>query len=220
MWLGVTEGYKSPPASHAFTHSVTTIFVSANDINQDVFGSPHHLPSRTGLTDTHHKRSRPADHGSDPKLDMDNDRCDMVINVIPKPTPSQDRADRIIRKHRSILKTQSLPAGALCFSHQPVNPPTTVPITEAEEDWSVRLTDNMNMNQSPFTPVIFDWSNFAFDDLRSITNLTCREKDPFLHLKVRIKGILRWMTCHCVSRGIATDGCRRHESPAPCYQTT
>ena len=152
----MTEGYKSPPASHAFTHSVTTIFVSANDINQDVFGSPHHLPSRTGLTDTHHKRSRPADHGSDPKLDMDNDRCDMVINVIPKPTPSQDRADRIIRKHRSILKTQSLPAGALCFSHQPVNPPTTVPITEAEEDWSVRLTDNMNMNQSPFTPVIFD----------------------------------------------------------------
>ena len=152
----MTEGYKSPPASHAFTHSVTTIFASANDINQDAFGSPHHLPSRTGLTDTHHKRSRPADHGSDPKLDMDNDRCDMVINVIPTPTPSQDRADRIIRKHRSILKTQSLPAGALCFSHQPVNPPTTVPITEAEEDWSVRLTDNMNMNQSPFTPVIFD----------------------------------------------------------------
>ncbi|KAJ3563850.1 hypothetical protein NP233_g8678 [Leucocoprinus birnbaumii] len=156
----VTEGYITPPTSRAFTKAQTTaaIFSSAKDINRDVFGLSDNRSLHADPANTHKKRSRSVDRGSDTEPDQDADH-DMAIsdNAATDTQLEQNRTGRVIkplRKHRGMMETRSLPAGAFRFSHQPLNPATTMaPAMEAEEDWSEPVNSS---KQSTFAPVVFD----------------------------------------------------------------
>ncbi|EKM80296.1 hypothetical protein AGABI1DRAFT_113494 [Agaricus bisporus var. burnettii JB137-S8] len=155
----VTEGYITPPSSRSFTkaQSTTTIFASAKDINRDLFGPSRPIPARSAVPDAKKKRSRSADRGSDAEPDSvltDVQHSDEYsAQLVDSKTI---RATKPLRRQRGMRPTQSLPVGALHFSHQSLDTEITMtPADEVdEEDWSVQQSHSSN--HTAFEPAVFN----------------------------------------------------------------
>ena len=149
-FLGVTEGYNTPPSSFSKAQSTGSIFRSMNDTFQDVYSN---MSVGNVYKATTKKRSRSLSPSIPPDESMaldDNDTNDMLVEAVKLSRPIKPL--RVRRPRHSLLETRSLPNGPLLFgnSDHTLNHVTTRPINE-EDDWSNIKADD---DDESFEPMV------------------------------------------------------------------